>query len=83
MTRLDRILDRIITRLLVVDTEVRWILAVAKCIDVDKLMTYWCPFCNRKFKTRRSLSYHLQAHPDEIVKTIECATEVLKKWMKT
>lgn len=84
MTRLDRILDNIVIRLIMADVEITWILAVSKCIDVDKLMTKTCPYCDQKFKKKRSLSNHiLHKHTDEIVKIIECATEIIKKWRET
>jgi len=81
MARYEVVIDSIVSRVIRGDIEARWILAVSKCIDVDRIMALECPFCGAKFKRRGLLSRHVAyMHPDSYVSVVECAIAVLKSW---
>jgi len=81
VARYEVVIDAIVSRVIMGEIEARWILAVSRCIDVDRVMSLECPFCGAKFKRRGLLSRHVAyMHPDSYVSVVECAIAVLKSW---
>ncbi|MEM2260936.1 MAG: hypothetical protein QXK24_00650 [Ignisphaera sp.] len=85
MKKNELVLDSIITRFFVFDAETRLTTSVVLCLEnaIDKISMRICPYCERRFKTGYQLSAHISnQHPDEIIKTIECSIEKIKKWRR-
>lgn len=83
MRKIELSLDSAITKIFTFDYESRLYASVVLCIEniIDEIASKTCPFCLRQFKTGYQLSAHISnQHPDEIVRTVECAMERIKKW---
>ncbi|MEM1694067.1 MAG: C2H2-type zinc finger protein [Ignisphaera sp.] len=85
MKKLELSLDSIVTKFFVFDAETRFYVSIVLCLEnaIDKINMKICPYCGKKFKTGYQLSAHISNnHPDEIIKTIECAIDKIKKWRR-
>ncbi|MEM4020316.1 MAG: hypothetical protein QXG57_08830 [Thermofilaceae archaeon] len=83
MERGELIYEYVVRSMLAPRAEVRRILAVGKCMDMERVIERVCPFCGVRFKYRSAFVLHVMGrHTREVNEVVDCVTRVLAEWSR-